>query len=112
MRLMGYWFGKNGLQVINNVRWGKDDSYEYCFACIPTNSIVAIGTVGGSPRRLEDRQRFEKGLFKMVEVLKPHTIITYGSSNYPCFKNLKEQGIKVISYESQTSRGFKKSKAK
>ena len=112
MRVMGYWFGKNSLQVINNVRWGRSETYKYSFAGIPTNSIVAIGTVGGNPRKLEDRQRFESGLFKMVEVLKPHTIITYGSANYPCFKKLKEQGIKVISYESQTSRGFKKSKAK
>ena len=109
---MGYWLGLNGIAVINNVRWEDESTYSYAFIGISQNSIVAIGTVGGSPRKRADRERFVKGLFKMVEILKPHTIIVYGSANYPCFKKLKEQGIKVISYESQTCRGFKNSKAK
>jgi len=93
MRLFGYWAGKNGLQVINNVRWGTKETWKYCFDGIPKNDIVAIGTVGGSPLKLEDRERFEVGLNKMVEVLQPHTIIVYGSSKYDCFNKLKEQGI-------------------
>ncbi|MDO4484021.1 MAG: DUF4417 domain-containing protein [Clostridia bacterium] len=47
---------------MNNVRWGTSESYRYCFVGIPTHSVVAIGTVGGSPRKLEDRERFETGL--------------------------------------------------
>ena len=95
-----------------------------CFACqltanrkdlgcrvkdsIPTNSIVCIGTVGGSPRRLIDRKRFEEGLEELVRVLQPHTILVYGSASYPCFDKLIDQGIKIISYPSRTASAFNK----
>ena len=36
-------------------------SDDYCFDGIEENSTVAIRTVGGSPYKLIDRERFEKG---------------------------------------------------
>lgn len=108
MRLLGFWLGKNGIPIINNVRWGTSETYDYCFEGIPTNSIVAIGTVGGSPRKLADRKRFEEGLHEMVRRLKPHTIIVYGSANYSCFNELKKQGINIIQYQSKTARDFQR----
>jgi len=106
MRLYGYWLGRNGIPIINNVRWGTSETFSYCFEGIPFNSIVAIGTVGGGPRKLVNRGRFETGLYKMVEVLRPHTIVVYGSSNGECFDNLREQGIQVVSYQSKTATVF------
>lgn len=103
MRAFGYWAGNQGLEVINNVRWGTPETYHYCFDGIEKNSIVAIGTVGGSPRKLIDRKRFEDGLEEMVKVLNPHTIVVYGSSNYPCFDNLRERGIQIIAYKGVTA---------
>lgn len=108
MRLFGYWLGKNGVAVINNVRWGTPESWRYCFIGIPTESIVAVGTVGGSPRKFIDRERFESGLYIMVELLHPHTILVYGSSNYPCFDRLREMGITIIGFPSRTSLAFEK----
>ena len=110
MRVLGYWFGKNNIPVINNVRWGTSETYRYCFAGIPKNSMIAIGTCGGSPYKLVDRERFEAGLKELIEVLRPHTIIVYGSANYSCFKKIAKQGIKVISYPSQMSQVFEKEK--
>lgn len=110
MRLYGYWLGKEGIAVINNVRWGTEETFDYCFEGIPVNSIVAIGTVGGGPRKLVDRPRFEAGLIKMVEVLKPHTILVYGSANGACFDELKKQGINIVSYQSKTSKDFERRK--
>ncbi len=106
MRLFGYWLGCNGIKVINNIRWGSPITWRYCYNGIEKNSIVAIGTVGGSPRKLSDRNRFEDGLFKMVEVLTPHTIIVYGSANYECFEKLKNQGITIVSFQSETAKAF------
>lgn len=106
MRLFGYWLGINGIEVINNVRWGTDETFWYCFDGIPKNSIVAIGTCGGSPRKLIDRERFETGLYKMAEVLKPHTMIIYGSANYTCFEKLENSGIKIISFPSERNEAF------
>lgn len=106
MRAFGYWLGKNGISVINNVRWGTPETYRYCFKGIPIYSMIAIGTVGGSPRKLVDRKRFEDGLDELVRVLQPHTIIVYGSANYPCFEKLIDQGIEVVAYPSHTASAF------
>ncbi len=110
MRLFGYWLGKRGINVINNVRWGTEETYLYCFEGIPEKSIVCIGTVGGGPRKLENRERFEKGLNKMVEILHPQTILIYGSANGKCFEELKKQGIQIVSYPSKTARDFERRK--
>ncbi len=112
MRAFGYWLGTNNLPVINNVRWGTPESWCYCFDGIPNNSIVAIGTVGGSPRKHIDRLRFETGLNEMIRILYPHTIIVYGSANYSCFEKLRDAGIKIISYPSQTANAFERRKQK
>ena len=106
MRLYGYWLGRQGIAVINNVRWGTPESYHYCFAGIPKKSIVAIGTVGGSPRKLADRQRFVDGLSEMVKTLQPKTIIVYGSAEYECFSQLKESGVEIVSFQSKTAKVF------
>ncbi len=110
MRAYGYWLGKNNIAVINNVRWGTSESYKYCFDGIPQNSIVAIGTCGGSPRKLIDRRRFEEGLDILVNRLHPHTIIVYGSANYDCFEKLKEQGINIVAFSSETAKAFERRK--
>ena len=112
MRAFGYWLGKNGIAVINNVRWGTRETWWYCWDGFPDNSIVAIGTVGGSPHKLIGRQRFEEGLERLVLEKHPHTIIVYGSANYPCFDKLIDQGIKVVSYPSRTASAFERRRAR
>lgn len=106
MRAFGYWLGRNGIPVINNLRWGTYETYKYCFDGVETNTIVAIGTCGGSPRKLVDRNRFEAGLSELVKRLQPHTIIVYGSANYLCFEKLIAQGIQVVPYPSHTASAF------
>ncbi|MDO4571526.1 MAG: DUF4417 domain-containing protein [Planctomycetia bacterium] len=110
MRTLGYWFGKNGIAVINNVRWGTPETYSYCFSGVPEKSIVAVSTVGGSPRKLRNRSRFENGLAEMVRKLSPHTILVYGSAKYSCFEKLKEQGIVIRSYPSKMAQAFERRK--
>lgn len=110
MRAFGFWLDRNGISVINNVRWGTPETFCYCFEGIPDNSIVSIGTVGGGPRKLADRDRFEVGLFKMVEILHPHTILVYGSANGKCFEEIRKQGIHIVSYPSKTSSVFERRK--
>ena len=108
MRAFGYWAGTQGLETINNVRWGMPDTYHYCFDGIEIDTVVAVGTVGGSPRKIEDRKRFEQGLYEMVRRLRPHAIIVYGSAKYPCFEKLRQEGITIVEYQSKTSRAFER----
>ena len=77
MRAFGYWLGKNGIQVINNVRWGTPETYKYCFLGIEQNSIVCVSTVGclGSKH---DEERFTEGLEAMIKTLNPRHILMYG----------------------------------
>ncbi len=103
MRAFAYWCYKNGVPVINNVRWGTIETWDYCFDGIEVNSVVFIGTVASGLRRLINRHDFELGLKKMVEILQPHTIIVYGSDNYPFFDNLKAKGITIIAFPSETN---------
>lgn len=111
MRVFGYWLGKNGIPIINNVRWGTQETYRYCFEGIPKNSTIAIGTCGGNPRKHKDRNRFEKGLDELIKILQPHTIIIYGSSNYSCFDKLMDNGIQIVSFPSKTAQAFKRGRA-
>lgn len=106
MRALGRWFASQNIPVINNVRWGTEETWDYCFDGIPYNSIVSIGTVASGIHKLENRLDFERGLFKMIEVLKPQTIIIYGSANYKCFDMLSEMGIKIVSFPSDTNLAF------
>jgi len=107
MRAFGYYVGKQGLEVINNIR-GSVLDFDYCFRGIPHNEIVCIGTVGSGLKYLENRDQFNQWILKMVEVLNPHTILIYGSSNYSIFDELSKKGIKIITYASKTARDFKR----
>ncbi len=106
MCAFGYWAGKNGIPVISNCRWGTEETWSYCFDGNPANSMLAIGSVASGIRHLENRPLFEDGLFEMVSRLHPHTIIVYGSANYSCFDQLREQGILIISFPSKSSLAF------
>lgn len=103
MRTFGYWYGKLGGAVINNVRWGKEDTFSYCFDGIEKNSIVAIGTVASELRQSDNRQLFENGFLKMLEVLRPQTIIVYGSDKYPWFDRIRND-IQIVTFKSEATK--------
>ena len=106
MRAFGLWLYSNGIPIINNVRWGTKETWNYTFDGIPYNNIVAIGTVASGINKTINRPIFEEGLYKMVEILRPHTIIVYGSSNYSFFDKLRKDGITIVSFPSKTSLAF------
>ena len=105
MRAFGYWISTHNIPVINNVRWGTEETWSYCFDGIPYRSIVAIGTVASGIRKLENRPLFEQGLAQMMRVLNPRMVIVYGSANYSFFRNLPDTTI-VAPFESSTSLVF------
>lgn len=106
MCAFGAWINAITIPVISNVRWGAEDTWDYCFDGNPHNSMVAIGTVASGAHLLKNRSLFEDGLLHMADYLKPHTILVYGSSNNPCFNYLKDSGIQIVSYPSKTSLAF------
>ena len=105
MRAFGYWYGTLGGEVINNVRWGEDDTFGWCFDGISQKSIVSIGTVASGLRQSENRELFKSGFAKLLEVLKPHTIIVYGSDNLPCFESIRQE-INIVKFQSERALAF------
>lgn len=107
MRTMGCWMVSKGKSVINNVRWGLADNYDIEFAGLPENSILAIGSVASSLKKLADRPLFEKGLRVLAKRLSPRILVVYGSANYPIFEELRNLGIEIVAFPSKTSLAFK-----
>lgn len=98
MRAFGYWLGKNGIQVINNVRWGTPETYKYCFLGIEQNSIVCVSTVGCLGDK-HDEERFTEGLDVMIKTLNPRHILMYGKKGRNFFDSYIASGIPVTFYD-------------
>jgi len=107
-RALGYWLQKNGVTVIPNVQWGDERSYSFCFDGIPKQSAVAVSTYG-CIRNRHDRFYFKKGLKKMVDTLKPSSIINHSNTPDDIFEPYQKEGIPIIHipnwYETLRKRG-------
>lgn len=110
MRTFGYWAGVQGVAVANDMCWGTKETWGYRSG-IPKYSIVCIGAVGGSPRRLADRERFNAGFREMTRRLELEAIVVVGSANYPCFEEARAAGIEVVAFASGAARAFEKKAA-
>lgn len=110
MNAFGFWISSLGYEVISNVRWNTPDTWEYCFDGNPRNSMLCLGAVASSLKYKLNYQQFAEGLLKMYEVLKPHTLIVYGSSNYPCFDELRSLGVNIITFKSKTCEYYERRK--
>lgn len=93
--LTRYWQEHN-IDVIPNVTWTDESSYEYCFLGIPEGSTVAVGTVGINSK--EKKAEFKKGFEKMIEVIKPKAIVVYGETMPVEFANYCDMVYTYPSY--------------
>ena len=84
---------KNGIEVIPNVRWGKEETYDFCFDGIPRGGTVAMGTNGCMSNNIL-RYYFKKGLKELIGRIAPKTIIVYGTMP----KNIFEEYLEKISF--------------
>lgn len=68
---------KQGINIIFNVSWSLPESYDYAFAGIPTDCVIAINCTGikGSPL---SKYLWQKGYDEAIARLKPSLIIRYG----------------------------------
>ena len=105
-RALAYWLQENGIEVIPNVRFNDERTYEFCFDGIEKNKTVAVGT-HGCIKRTEDKELFKYGLEEMVKRLSPKTIIVYGATPEYIFQKYKENGIEIIAFESEFSKSRK-----
>lgn len=87
---VGAYWQANGLTVIPTINWADEKSFEWCFDGEPTNSVVAISTVG-SMNSKANKEGFYKGFEEMKKRIQPKKILCYGT----IFEEIKDevQGI-------------------
>ncbi len=94
-RSLSFWLQDKGIDLIPNIVWGKENSYEFCFDGIPKNSTVAISTNGCIGNKL-DKYYFKKGFDKMIETVKPKTIVVYSNMPKDIFKEIYTKDIAFV----------------
>ena len=95
-----YYFGKQGLKVIPNVRLGNNDTIGMLDA-IPKECLIAVGT-NGFTWNLENRKIFRDQMSIVVDVLRPTGIIVYGPAYDYVFQSAIDEGIPIYQYDSHT----------
>lgn len=105
-RAIAVWLQNNGAEIIPNVRFNDERTYEFCFDGIEKFKTVAVGTHGCIKNRI-DKDYFKDGLAEMVKRLSPKTIIVYGSVPDDIFKKYRDMGINILPFESEFSKSRK-----
>ena len=105
-RALAVWLQKNDVELIPNVRFNDERTYDFCFFCIEKYKTIAVGTHGCIKNKI-DKDYFKKGLAELVKRLSPKTIIVYGATPDDIFKTYKDAGIEIISFESEFSKSRK-----
>lgn len=77
----GAYWQMQGLDVIPDVVWGDEESFKFCFEGIPTESVVAVSSVGVANDKSWNNKKgdmFKAGFDEMIKRLNPTAIIYYG----------------------------------
>ena len=100
----GAFWQSQGIDVIPDVVWGDEKSFEYCFDGIPKCGTVAVSTVGvANDKQWNDKESdmFRAGYNEMLKRLEPTTILFYGTMIEGCEGNI----IRIPSYYEQKFSG-------
>ena len=84
---IGAYWQMYGINVIPTICWSDQKSFEWCFDGEPTQSVVAVSSVGTQNNK-EKKRCFLDGYHEMVERLQPTQIIFYGRVPDECKKNI------------------------
>ena len=79
-----YYYGKHGIPIIPNIRYGIDETALDFFKAIPLHSTLAIGTHGFIKFKYQKAEWFVC-IEKIINELKPQRLVVYGSLNGKLF---------------------------
>ena len=108
-RAIGCWLQRNGVDVIPNLRYGDKRTYKFCCDGICKGGTIAIGT-HGTLKNKEDRRIFIEGLIVVIKIIRPNVIVVYGSAPDEIFSTYRDQGIRIIHFESEFAKAMKQRK--
>lgn len=95
-----YFYGKNGLKIIPNVRLGVNDTLSSLEA-YPQNTLISIGTHGFT-HNLSNRKIFREQVRIVVDTLYPAGILVYGPASEYVFESAISSNIPLYQYDSYT----------
>lgn len=98
-RAIGSWLQQNGVNVIPNIRYGDERTYDISCNGVSKHSVIAVGS-HGTFKNLINRKLFLDGLDYVVNKLKPTTIVIYGNASDKYFEKYKKQGINIVRFDS------------
>lgn len=98
-RALSYWLSENGVEVIPNVRWGDERTFNIACLGVEKNKTIAVGT-HGCIKSLNDKQLFIKGFDHVINELTPKNVVVYGRVPERIFNLAYLQNINVIHFES------------
>ena len=101
-RTVGYYLTKLGYNVIPNVRWTDEDSYDFAFDGLYKHQIVAVGTLGCS-KCIEDKALLINGFAQMIERIEPRLVIIYGPICRELQYVIDKYGVKIKQFDSDIS---------
>lgn len=84
---VGVYLQEAGIKVIPTISWSTPDSFEWCFDGEPTQSTVAVSSVGATNSRVK-QELFLAGYNAMMERLHPETVLFYGKVLEECQGNI------------------------
>lgn len=101
-QLTGAWLQSLGYHALCNVRC---PAYErnYFLTGVPQGSLIAVGEVGCVKNRC-DRNRFEGGLIRAIDELRPTGIVVVGGDSYGVFDYASECCIPLYFFPGETER--------
>lgn len=100
-----YYYGRQGIPIIPNVRVGTDCTIDSLEA-YPQDTLIAIGS-NGFTRELFNRGIFREQIAIVIEIIKPSGIVVYGPVSQVVFSSAKEANIPIFQYDAFMSRRYK-----
>ena len=105
-----YYYGKQGIKVIPNVRLGSSETLS-CLDAFPKHSLIAVGTHGFTHRK-DNRTIFAEQIKIVVDRLEPIGICVYGPASDELFDYARSKGVEIYQYDSYTMKENAKDKAR
>ena len=106
-RALAHWLWENGVEIIPNIRWGDERTFETACLGVESGKTIAVGT-HGCIKTVEGKRLFIAGFDHVVNRLKPKTVLVYGRMPDKIFCLAKMYGIELIGYESEFSLSHQK----
>lgn len=100
-----YFFGRQGIPVIPNIRCGCNELLPEFLSAIPKHSTIAVGTHGFIKTK-QEKCEWYCFLDAIIQILKPTAIVVYGHLTGPIFDEIKTKANFTF-YDSWISTRFK-----